>query len=68
MMFKQEDEMTEIESLKEEIERLRSLLRQCVPGPDVVEISPGEVLGLHLALKGESFADIRDRLRAGNAA
>lgn len=42
-----------------EADRLRAILRQCVRGADIVDLGNGETLGLHLAHKGESFADIK---------
>jgi len=53
----------ELKAAKAEIERLRALLRQCVRGADPVLIAPGEEIGLHLAHKGQSFADIKQELK-----
>ncbi len=50
------------ENAAEEIERLRDILRQCVKGPNAVDIG-GETIGLHLMGDGESFADIRAKAK-----
>ncbi len=52
----------EIVNLHAEIERLQSILRHCVKGPNIVDIG-GEMIGLHLMGDGESFAEIRAKAK-----
>lgn len=41
----------ELKDLREEVERLRNLLRRVQGGTDLVEISPGETVFLYLPRK-----------------